>query len=164
MNSQRFEWISADGERIPNVIYRGDWAPGTVAARYEAWYYGGGTWLSLEDNNTDEPTEQSPKWKHYATKGEDGTSPYTVQIHSESGGNIIHNGQGQNCPCGYRAAWRAGHYKLATAQPILVGDTIGQYRLRYGMERSHEAIGNRTTISAEEVNLKAQIDCIVNIE
>ncbi|WP_314712322.1 hypothetical protein, partial [Prevotella pallens] len=49
MNSQRFEWISSDGERIPNVIYRGDWAPGTVAARYEAWYYGGGTWLSLED-------------------------------------------------------------------------------------------------------------------
>ena len=53
MNSQRFEWISADGERIPNVIYRGDWTVGTVAARYEAWYYGGGTWLSMEDNNTD---------------------------------------------------------------------------------------------------------------
>jgi len=35
MNSQRFEWISADGERIPNVIYRGDWTPGTVAARLQ---------------------------------------------------------------------------------------------------------------------------------
>lgn len=164
MNSQRFEWISADGERIPNVIYRGDWTPGTVAARYEAWYYGGGTWLSLTDNNTDEPTEQSSKWKHYATKGEDGTSPYTVQIHSESGGNIIHNGQGQ----------------IALVATVLHGEQditdrllpnqfswviqSGNTDFDTAWNARHEAIGNRTTISAEEVNLKAQIDCIVNIE
>ena len=164
MNSQRFEWISADGERIPNVIYRGDWTVGTVAARYEAWYYGGGTWLSLEDNNTDEPTEQSPKWKHYATKGEDGTSPYTVQILSESGGNVIHNGQGQ----------------IALVATVLHGDQditasllpnqfswviqSGNTDFDTAWNARHEAIGNRTTISAEEVNLKAQIDCIVNIE
>ena len=164
MNSQRFEWVSADGERIPNVIYRGDWTVGTVAARYEAWYYGGGTWLSLENNNTDEPTEQSPKWKHYATKGEDGTSPYTVQILSESGGNIIHNGQGQ----------------IALVAIVLHGEQditdrllpnqfswviqSGNTDFDTAWNARHEAIGNRTTISAEEVNLKAQIDCIVNIE
>lgn len=164
MNSQRFEWISADGERIPNVIYRGDWAPGTVAARYEAWYYGGGTWLSLENNNTDEPTEQSTKWKKYAAKGEDGTSPYTVQIHSESGGNVIHNGQGQ----------------IALVATVLHGEQditdrllpnqfswviqSGNAQFDTAWNARHEAIGNRTTISAEEVNLKAQIDCIVNIE
>ena len=164
MNSQRFEWVSADGERIPNVIYRGDWTAGTVAARYEAWYYGGGTWLSLEDNNTDEPTEQSPKWKHYATKGEDGTSPYTVQILSESGGNIIHNGQGQ----------------IALVATVLHGEQditdrllpnqfswviqSGNTDFDTAWNARHEAIGNRTTINAEEVNLKAQIDCIVNIE
>lgn len=164
MNSQRFEWVSADGERIPNVIYRGDWTPGTVAARYEAWYYGGGTWLSLEDNNTDEPTEQSTKWKKYAAKGEDGTSPYTVQIHSESGGNVIHNGQGQ----------------IALVAVVLHGEQditdrllpnqfswviqSGNTDFDTAWNARHEAIGNRTTISAEEVNLKAQIDCIVNIE
>lgn len=164
MNSQRFEWVSADGERIPNVIYRGDWTVGTVAARYEAWYYGGGTWLSLTDNNTDEPTEQSPKWKHYATKGEDGTSPYTVQIISESGGNIIHNGQG----------------RIALVATVLHGEQditdrllpnqfswviqSGNTDFDTAWNARHEAIGNRTTISAEEVNLKAQIDCIVNIE
>lgn len=60
MNSRHFEWVSSDGERIPNVLYRGDWTPGTVAAKYEAWYHSGGTWLSLVDGNTDEPTEQSP--------------------------------------------------------------------------------------------------------
>ena len=164
MNSQRFEWVSADGERIPNVIYRGDWTPGTVAARYEAWYYGGGTWLSLEDSNTDEPTAQSARWKHYASKGEDGTSPYTVQIHSESGGNIIHNGQGQ---IALVATVLHGEQDITSSLlpnqfswTILTGNT--QFDTAWNAR--HEAIGNRTVISAEEVNLKAQIDCIVNIE
>ena len=164
MNSQRFEWISADGERIPNVIYRGDWTVGTVAARYESWYYGGGTWLSLEDNNTDEPTEQSPKWKHYATKGEDGTSPYTVQILSESGGNIIHNGQGQ---IALVATVLHGEQDItASLLPNQFSWVIqsGNTDFDTAWNARHEAIGNRTTISAEEVNLKAQIDCIVNIE
>lgn len=164
MNSQRFEWVSADGERIPNVIYRGDWTAGTVAARYEAWYYGGGTWLSLEDNNTDEPTEQSPKWKHYATKGEDGTSPYTVQILSESGGNIIHNGQGQ---IALVATVLHGEQDItASLLPNQFSWVIqsGNTDFDTAWNARHEAIGNRTTISAEEVNLKAQIDCIVNIE
>lgn len=164
MNSQRFEWVSADGERIPNVIYRGDWTVGTVAARYEAWYYGGGTWLSIEDNNTDEPTEQSPKWKHYATKGEDGTSPYTVQILSESGGNIIHNGQGQIVLV---ATVLHGEQDItASLLPNQFSWVIqsGNTDFDTAWNARHEAIGNRTTISAEEVNLKAQIDCIVNIE
>lgn len=164
MNSQRFEWVSADGERIPNVIYRGDWTVGTVAARYEAWYYGGGTWLSLEDNNTDEPTEQSPKWKHYATKGEDGTSPYTVQILSESGGNIIHNGQGQIVLV---AIVLHGEQDItASLLPNQFSWVIqsGNAQFDTAWNARHEAIGNRTTINAEEVNLKAQIDCIVNIE
>lgn len=164
MNSQRFEWISADGERIPNVIYRGDWTVGTVAARYEAWYYGGGTWLSLEDGNTDEPTEQSSRWKHYATKGEDGTSPYTVQIHSESGGNVIHNGQGQIVLV---ATVLHGEQDItASLLPNQFSWVIqsGNTDFDTAWNARHEAIGNRTTISAEEVNLKAQIDCIVNIE
>lgn len=164
MNSQRFEWISADGERIPNVIYRGDWTVGTVAARYEAWYHSGGTWLSLTDNNTDEPTEQSSRWKHYATKGEDGTSPYTVQIYSESGGNIIHNGQGQ---ISLVATVLHGEQDItASLLPNQFSWVIqsGNTDFDTAWNARHEAIGNRTTISAEEVNLKAQIDCIVNIE
>ena len=164
MNSQRFEWISADGERIPNVIYRGDWTVGTVAAQYEAWYHNGGTWLSLEDGNTDEPTEQSPKWKHYATKGEDGTSPYTVQILSESGGNIIHNGQGQIVLV---ATVLHGEQDITSSLlPNQFSWVIqsGNTDFDTAWNARHEAIGNRTTISAEEVNLKAQIDCIVNIE
>ena len=164
MNSQRFEWVSADGERIPNVIYRGDWAPGIVAARYEAWYHSGGTWLSIENNNTDEPTEQSTKWKKYAAKGEDGTSPYTVQIHSESGGNVIHNGQGQIALVA--TVFHGENDITDRLLPNQFSWTIqtGNAQFDAAWNARHEAIGNRTTISAEEVNLKAQIDCIVNIE
>lgn len=93
MSSRHFEWISSDGERIPNVLYRGDWAPGTVAAKYEAWYYAGGTWLSLVDNNADEPTGHSPKWKQYAAKGKDGGTGLRVEGFASAGSTAYTEGQ-----------------------------------------------------------------------
>lgn len=93
VNSARFEWISADGERIPNILYRGDWTPGTVAAKYEAWYHSGGTWLSLIDNNADEPTGHSPKWKQYAAKGKDGGTGLRVEGYASAGSAAYTEGQ-----------------------------------------------------------------------
>lgn len=93
MNSRHFEWVSSDGERIPNVLYRGDWTLGTVAAKYEAWYYGGGTWLSLVDNNTDEPTGQSKNWKQYAAKGKDGGTGLRVEGYASAGSAAYTEGQ-----------------------------------------------------------------------
>ena len=164
MNSARFEWISADGSRIPNVIYRGDWVPGTVAAKYEAWYYSGGTWLSLVDGNTDEPTEQSTKWKKYAAKGEDGTSPYTVRVLSESGGNIIHNGQGQIVLVA--TVFHGENDITADLQPFqfLWEIQTGNTDFDAAWNARHKAVGNRITVRAEEVTLKAQINCLVEIE
>ena len=74
-------------------LYRGDWTLGTVAAKYEAWYHAGGTWLSLIDNNTDEPTEQSPKWKQYAAKGKDGGTGLRVEGFSSAGSAAYTEGQ-----------------------------------------------------------------------
>lgn len=164
MNSARFEWISADGSRIPNVIYRGDWIPGTVAAKYEAWYHSGGTWLSLVDDNTDEPTEQSTKWKKYAAKGEDGTSPYTVRVLSESGGNIIHNGQGQIVLVA--TVFHGENNITADLQPFqfLWEIQTGNTDFDTAWNARHKAVGNRITVRAEEVTLKAQINCLVEIE
>ncbi len=164
MNSARFEWISADGSRIPNVIYRGDWVPGTVAAKYEAWYHSGGTWLSLVDDNTDEPTEQSTKWKKYAAKGEDGTSPYTVRVLSESGGNIIHNGQGQIVLVA--TVFHGENDITADLQPFqfLWEIQTGNTDFDAAWNVRHKAVGNRITVRAEEVTLKAQINCLVEIE
>ena len=93
MNSRHFEWVSSDGERIPNVLYRGDWVPGTVAAKYEAWYYAGGTWLSLVDNNADEPTGLSSKWKQYAAKGKDGGTGLRVDGYASAGSAAYTEGQ-----------------------------------------------------------------------
>ncbi|RQE06863.1 hypothetical protein [Prevotella intermedia] len=164
MNSARFEWISADGSRIPNVIYRGDWVPGTVAAKYEAWYHSRGTWLSLVDDNTDEPTEQSTKWKKYAAKGEDGTSPYTVRVLSESGGNIIHNGQGQIVLVA--TVFHGENDITADLQPFqfLWEIQTGNTDFDTAWNARHKAVGNRITVRAEEVTLKAQINCLVEIE
>lgn len=164
MNSACFEWISADGSRIPNVIYRGDWVPGTVAAKYEAWYHSRGTWLSLVDDNTDEPTEQSTKWKKYAAKGEDGTSPYTVRVLSESGGNIIHNGQGQIVLVA--TVFHGENDITADLQPFqfLWEIQTGNTDFDAAWNARHKAVGNRITVRAEEVTLKAQINCLVEIE
>ncbi|EFL46935.1 hypothetical protein HMPREF9296_2496 [Prevotella disiens FB035-09AN] len=164
MNSRNFEWVSSDGERIPNVLYRGDWTLGTVAAKYEAWYYSGGTWLSLVDGNTDEPTEQSPKWKKYAAKGEDGTSPYTVRVQSESGGNVIHNGQGEIVLVA--AVFHGEQDITSTLQPYNFSWVIqtGNTDFDKAWNTRHAAVGNSITVRAEEVSLKAQIDCMVEIE
>ena len=164
MNSRNFEWVSSDGERIPNVLYRGDWTLGTVAAKYEAWYRSGGTWLSLVDGNTDEPTEQSPKWKKYAAKGEDGTSPYTVRVQSESGGNVIHNGQGEIVLVA--AVFHGEQDITSTLQPYNFSWVIqtGNTDFDKAWNTRHAAVGNSITVRAEEVSLKAQIDCMVEIE
>ena len=164
MNSRNFEWVSSDGERIPNVLYRGDWTLGTVAAKYEAWYHSGGTWLSLVDGNTDEPTEQSSKWKKYAAKGEDGTSPYTVRVQSESGGNVIHNGQGEIVLVA--AVFHGEQDITSTLQPYNFSWVIqtGNTDFDKAWNTRHAAVGNSITVRAEEVSLKAQIDCMVEIE
>ena len=98
MNSRHFEWVSSDGERIPNILYRGDWVEGTVAAKYEAWYHAGGTWLSLVDNNTDEPMGQSKNWKQYAAKGKDGGTGLRVEGYASAGSAAYTEGQ---------TAWKA---------------------------------------------------------
>lgn len=164
VNSQRFKWVSSDGERIPNILYRGDWVPGTVAAKYEAWYHAGGTWISLEDNNTDEPTEHSPKWKKYAAKGEDGTSPYTVRILSESGGNVIHNGQGEIVLVA--TVFHGENDITAELLPFQFSWEIqtGNTDFDVAWNARHKAVGNRIIIRAEDVTLKAQINCLVEID
>ena len=98
MNSRHFEWVSSDGERIPNVLYRGDWTLGTVAAKYEAWVSRWGHVAFIDRQHTDEPTEQSPKWKQYAAKGKDGGTGLRVEGFSSAGSAAYTEGQ---------TAWKA---------------------------------------------------------
>lgn len=158
------EWVATDGSPVPNVLHRGDWHSGVTAAKNEVYYHNGGTWLSIEDNNTDEPTEQSKKWKKYAAKGEDGTSPYTVRVQSESGGNVIHNGQGEIVLVA--AVFHGEQDITSTLQPYNFSWVIqtGNTDFDKAWNTRHAAVGNSITVRAEEVSLKAQIDCMVEIE
>lgn len=92
------EWIAANGNGIANVLYMGDWKQGTVAGKNETYYHNGGTWLSIENDNRDEPTEQSPKWKQYAAKGKDGGTGLRVEGFSSAGSAAYTEGQ---------TAWKA---------------------------------------------------------
>lgn len=161
--SNSFCWKAADGKGVPNVLHRGDWHKGVTAYKNEAWYYGGATWLSIEDNNTDEPTETSTKWKAYAAKGEDGTSPYRVEVLSVQGGNVIRNGQGEIRLTAI--VWHGEEDITDRLLPTQFSWVIesGNVDFDKAWNARHEAIGKEITITAAEVNLKATIDCIVNI-
>lgn len=161
--SNSFNWKAADGKGVPNVLHRGDWHKGVTAYKNEAWYYQGATWLSIEDNNTDEPTETSTKWKAYAAKGEDGTSPYRVEVLSMQGGNVIRNGQGEIRLTAI--VWHGEEDITDRLLPTQFSWVIesGNVDFDKAWNARHEAIGKEITITAAEVNLKATIDCIVNI-
>lgn len=161
--SNSFNWKAADGKGVPNVLHRGDWHKGVTAYKNEAWYYQGATWLSIEDNNTDEPTETSTKWKAYAAKGEDGTSPYRVEVLSMQGGNVIRNGQGEIRLTAI--VWHGEEDITDRLLPTQFSWVIesGNVDFDKAWNARHEAIGKEITITAAEVNLKATVDCIVNI-
>lgn len=161
--SNSFNWKAADGKGVPNVLHRGDWHKGVTAYKNEAWYYSGATWLSIEDNNTDEPTETSTKWKAYAAKGEDGTSPYRVEVLSVQGGNVIRNGQGEIRLT--TIVWHGEEDITDRLLPTQFSWVIesGNVDFDKAWNARHEAIGKEITITAAEVNLKATIDCVVNI-
>lgn len=161
--SNSFSWKAADGKGVPNVLHRGDWHKGVTAYKNEAWYYQGATWLSIEDNNTDEPSDSSTKWKAYAAKGEDGTSPYRVEVLSVQGGNVIRNGQGEIRLTAI--VWHGEEDITDRLLPTQFSWVIesGNVDFDKAWNARHEAIGKEITITAAEVNLKATIDCIVNI-
>lgn len=161
--SNSFNWKAADGKGVPNVLHRGDWHKGVTAYKNEAWYYSGATWLSIEDNNTDEPSNDSTKWKAYAAKGKDGTSPYRVEVLSMQGGNVIRNGQGEIRLTAI--VWHGEEDITDRLLPTQFSWVIesGNVDFDKAWNARHEAIGKEITITAAEVNLKATIDCIVNI-
>lgn len=161
--SNSFSWKAADGKGVPNVLHRGDWHKGVTAYKNEAWYYQGATWLSIEDNNTDEPSDSSTKWKAYAAKGENGTSPYRVEVLSVQGGNVIRNGQGEIRLTAI--VWHGEEDITDRLLPTQFSWVIesGNVDFDKAWNARHEAIGKEITITAAEVNLKATIDCIANI-
>lgn len=163
VNTNSLVWLSGGGEQVANMLFRGDWYKGVVAYKNEVWYSKGEGWLSLTDNNTDEPSASSPNWQCRIQKGEDGTSPYRVEVLSVQGGNVIRNGQGEIRLTAI--VWHGEEDITDRLLPTQISWVIesGNVDFDKAWNARHEAIGKEITITAAEVNLKATIDCIVNI-
>ena len=163
VNTNSLVWLSGGGEQVANMLFRGDWYKGVVAYKNEVWYSKGAGWLSLTDNNTDEPSASSPNWQCRIQKGKDGTSPYRVEVLSMQGGNVIRNGQGEIRLTAI--VWHGEEDITDRLLPTQFSWVIesGNVDFDKAWNARHEAIGKEITITAAEVNLKATIDCIVNI-
>ena len=93
VNTNSLVWLSGGGEQVANMLFRGDWYKGVVAYKNEVWYSKGAGWLSLTDNNTDEPTESSPNWQCRIQKGKDGGTGLRVEGFSSAGSAAYTEGQ-----------------------------------------------------------------------
>ena len=167
INSERLEWRSGGGEAVPHTLYRGDWYEGATAYKNEVWYHGGQGWLSVANDNTDEPSQKSAKWKLQVKKGEKGDKgdePYVVSILSLSGGNIIRNGKGAVT-------------LLATVQhgSENISDKLEDWRYSWEIKSGneeydkiwnarHQRMGRKLTLTGSEVARQALVECVVEIE
>lgn len=93
VNTNSLVWLSGGGEQVANMLFRGDWYKGVVAYKNEVWYSKGEGWLSLTDNNTDEPSASSPNWQCRIQKGKDGGTGLRVEGFSSAGSAAYTEGQ-----------------------------------------------------------------------
>lgn len=93
VNTNSLVWLSGGGEQVANMLFRGDWYKGLVAYKNEVWYSKGEGWLSLTDNNTDEPTASSPNWQCRIQKGKDGGTGLRVEGFSSPNSSFYAEGQ-----------------------------------------------------------------------
>ena len=93
VNTNSLVWLSGGGEQVANMLFRGDWYKGVTAYKNEVWYHTGEGWLSLTDNNTDEPTASSLNWQCRIQKGKDGGTGLRVEGFSSAGSAAYTEGQ-----------------------------------------------------------------------
>ena len=67
--------VDIDGQPILNVIDKGEWKEGTVAAYYERYSYNGSLWLCVNESGTNQPpSETDPSWLEQVKSGQSVTS------------------------------------------------------------------------------------------
>lgn len=157
LRSNSLKWISESGAEVPNVLYMGDWKPGTKAHRYETYTYNGSTRICLMDT-TDEPNDQSAAWGIYAAKGGSGLR---VEGFSSAGSAAFTEGQ---------TDWRATFELHVWENDIETTDTLPTTRFRWtrvseysagdtAWNGAHENIGNTLSVTYDDLKGDTSFIC-----
>ena len=165
--STSFEWVSATGDLIHIVNYRGEWQKGVSYGYYDQVSHGNGVWLCTNsDGSTTEPTDGNADWQlvmraEKGDKGDDGVA-YQVMITSDTG-TVMINGSGQ---------MTLNATLLCNGEDI--SDTISNsawswWRQSANVEDDavwntlHEGMGRTCLITRDDVDRQAQFGCSVCI-
>lgn len=97
--SSSIKWISASGDPITFVNFRGNWAKDTEYAYYDQVSHGNAIWTCIVkkgDKTTDEPSDTSKDWRKEISGGKDGkdgkSARRTAVVNLTSDSGTVFNG------------------------------------------------------------------------
>lgn len=167
--STRMKWISASGDSMVMVNFRGPWEEGTAYYYYDQVSHDNALWTCVVadgKSTTEEPSDTSTVWRKELTggmpgekgdKGEDGVA-YLLQVTSDRG-SVLVNGSGTLTLTG--TLYKNGEDITST----IAKSYWSWYRVSADTtddavwSRLHEGTGNTCVITSEDVSRVAQFGC-----
>ena len=164
--SSRFKWISASGQPITLVNFRGPWKQGETYFYYDQVSHNNAIWTCIVaegSSTTEEPTDESEAWRKELTGGVPGAPgadglAYVLQVTSDKGVVLV-NGVGSLLLTG--TLYRNGEDVTST----IAESRWSWYRVSADTaddavwNRLHEGVGNTCRITGEDVSRVAQFGC-----
>ena len=164
--SSRFKWISASGQPITLVNFRGAWKQGETYYYYDQVSHNNAIWTCIVaegSSTTEEPTDESEVWRKELTGGVPGEPgadglAYVLQVTSDKG-TVFVNGVGSLILTG--TLYRNGEDVTST----IAEGNWSWYRVSADTaddavwNRLHEGVGNTCRITGEDVSRVAQFGC-----
>lgn len=164
--SSRFKWISASGQPITLVNFRGPWKQGETYYYYDQVSHNNAIWTCIVaegSSTTEEPTDTSTVWRKDLTGGVPGAPgadglAYVLQVTSDKG-TVLVNGTGSLLLTG--TLYRNGEDVTST----IAESRWSWYRVSADTaddavwNRLHEGVGNTCRITGEDVSRVSQFGC-----
>ena len=169
--SSRFKWISASGQPITLVNFRGPWKQGETYYYYDQVSHNNAIWTCIvaeDSSTTEEPMDESEVWRKELTGGVPGAPgadglAYVLQVTSDKGVVLV-NGVGSLILTG--TLYRNGEDVTST----IAESRWSWYRVSADTaddavwNRLHEGVGNTCRITGEDVSRVAQFGCRVYVQ
>ena len=164
--NSRFKWISASGQPITLVNFRGPWKQGEIYYYYDQVSHNNAIWTCIVaegSSTTEEPTDTSTVWRKDLTGGVTGAPgadglAYVLQVTSDKG-TVFVNGMGSLILTG--TLYRNGEDVTST----IAEGNWSWYRVSADTaddavwNRLHEGVGNTCRITGEDVSRVVQFGC-----